>query len=68
VTRCTTIWLPSIERIAGVWIPPSRSGVVDEKIDPAHTRSKLTQALPRRPAAAAGKEHPAVSSPPNGHL
>jgi acetyl-CoA/propionyl-CoA carboxylase carboxyl transferase subunit len=25
-------------------------GVVDEKIDPAHTRSKLTQALAEAPA------------------
>jgi Acetyl-CoA carboxylase, carboxyltransferase component (subunits alpha and beta) len=40
------------ERIAGGVDAAIEIGVVDEKIDPAHTRSKLTQALaeaaPRR--------------------
>src|SRR6201987_5064100 len=38
------------ERIAGGVDSASEIGVVDEKIDPAHTRSKLTQALAEAPA------------------
>jgi acetyl-CoA/propionyl-CoA carboxylase carboxyl transferase subunit len=38
------------ERIAGGVDSAIEIGVVDEKIDPAHTRSKLTQALAEAPA------------------
>ncbi|MGH3555870.1 MAG: carboxyl transferase domain-containing protein, partial [Mycobacterium sp.] len=38
------------ERIAGGVDSAIDIGVVDEKIDPAHTRSKLTQALAEAPA------------------
>ena len=49
------------ERIAGGVDSAIEIGVVDAKIDPAHTRSVLTQALaeaPRTPRPA--QEHPAV--------
>ena len=50
------------ERIAGGVDSAIEIGVVDEKIDPAHTRSKLTQALAEAPAAPRpAQEHPAVS-------
>ena len=39
----------SHERIAGGVDAAIDIGVVDEKIDPAHTRSKLTQALAEAP-------------------
>ncbi len=42
------------ERIAGGVDSAIEIGVVDEKIDPAHTRSKLTQALAEAPPGAAG--------------
>jgi len=51
------------ERIAGVWIPPSRSAWVDEKINPAQHAQQADAGVPRRPRAAAAQEHPAVSSP-----
>jgi acetyl-CoA/propionyl-CoA carboxylase carboxyl transferase subunit len=38
------------ERIAGGVDSAIEIGVVDEKIDPAHTRSRLTQALAEAPA------------------
>jgi acetyl-CoA/propionyl-CoA carboxylase carboxyl transferase subunit len=38
------------ERIAGGVDAAIEIGVVDEKIDPAHTRSKLTQTLAEAPA------------------
>jgi acetyl-CoA/propionyl-CoA carboxylase carboxyl transferase subunit len=38
------------ERIAGGVDSAIEIGVVDEKIDPAHTRSKITQALAEAPA------------------
>jgi acetyl-CoA/propionyl-CoA carboxylase carboxyl transferase subunit len=38
------------EKIAGGVDSAIEIGVVDEKIDPAHTRSKLTQALAEAPA------------------
>ena len=37
------------ERIAGGVDSAIEIGVVDEKIDPSHTRSKLTQALAEAP-------------------
>jgi acetyl-CoA/propionyl-CoA carboxylase carboxyl transferase subunit len=42
------------ERIAGGVDSAIEIGVVDDKIDPAHTRSVLTQALAEAPARAAG--------------
>ena len=48
--RCTTTWPPSTRSIAGGVDSAIEIGVVDEKIDPAHTRSKLTQALAEAPA------------------
>ena len=38
------------ERLAGGVDSAIDIGVVDEKIDPAHTRSKLTEALAQAPA------------------
>ena len=48
--RCTRSSPLEHERIAGGVDSAIEIGVVDEKIDPAHTRSKLTQALAEAPA------------------
>ena len=50
VRRCTSELADEHERIAGGVDSAIEIGVVDEKIDPAHTRSKLTQALAEAPA------------------
>ena len=52
------------ERIAGGVDSAIEIGVVDAMIDPAHTRSRLTQALAEAPARRGrAQEHPAVAVP-----
>ena len=48
--RCTRSWPPSTSGSPAAWTAPIEIGVVDAKIDPAHTRSVLTQALAEAPA------------------